>query len=86
MASNGLLNYAKTGRCRICRRVRKTDIQVKAVGEVRHGMATGHIWECIDTEDCDRVAEEKVAANSKDSAFIKLAIEQGRFKEWVIYT
>lgn len=43
MASNGLDSTAKSGKCRICQRVRNTSKYLKAVGEVRHGYATGHI-------------------------------------------
>lgn len=56
MASNGLLNRAKKGKCRICYRVRCTNKHVKAVGEVRHGFATGHVWECKDIEECENGA------------------------------
>lgn len=83
MASDGLVNYAKTGRCRICHRVRKTDTQVKAVGEVRHGYATGHIWECIDIEDCDKVAQERISAGHPKSELIKIAVAQGRIGGYV---
>lgn len=86
MASNGLLQYAKTGRCRICRRVRKTDQQVKPVGEVRRGYATGHVWECIDTEECNRVANERIKMDRPDSKLIEMEMKLGRFKEWVVYT
>lgn len=86
MASNGLMDYAKTGKCHICQRVRKTDEQVKPVGEVRRGFATGHVWECIDTEDCDRVAKERIAANRPDSRLIEISMERGRFKQWVVFT
>ena len=60
MASNGLLNKAKRGKCRICNRVRSTAKYLKAVGEVRHGYATGQIWECKDFEDCEEVAMKKI--------------------------
>lgn len=86
MASNGLMQYAKRGKCRICQRTRETDTKVKAVGEVRHGYATGHIWECIDTDECDKVAKEKIAANTRDSEIIKIAIKRGRFKNWIVFT
>lgn len=83
MASDGLLNYAKTGRCRICYRVRKTDLYVKPVGEVSHGYATGHIWECIAIDNCEKMAHKKM--NDKtclDSKLIKIALEHGRFKTY----
>ena len=60
MASNGLLNRAKKGTCRICQRSRSTFDKVKEVGEVRHGFAVGYIWECIDTTDCDKAAKERL--------------------------
>jgi hypothetical protein len=82
MASDGLLNYAKTGKCHICHRVRKTDKHVKAVGEVRHGYATGHIWECIDTEECDRIAQDKINSGHPKSELIKISISHGRIKEY----
>ena len=87
MASDGLTSYAKTGKCRICYRVRKTDIQIKPVGEVRHGYATGHIWECIDVEDCERVANERANDKSRlDSKLIEIALRQGRFTEYRVYS
>lgn len=67
-------------------RVRDTLTKVKPVGEVRHGMATGHIWECIDTKECDMAANKKIAENHPDSPFIKTHIEQGRYTEWMIYS
>ena len=82
MASDGLLNYAKTGKCHICQRVRKTDTQVKSVGEVRHGYATGHIWECIDKEECDKVAQKKISAGHPKAELIKIALNHGRIKEY----
>jgi hypothetical protein len=83
MASDGLLNYAKNGKCHICQRLRKTDTQVKVVGEVRHGFATGHIWECVDTEECDKVAQERIIAGHSKSEFIKIALKRGRIKAYV---
>lgn len=85
MSSNGLLNYAKRGKCRICQRVRKTDLQVKPVGEVRRGYATGHIWECIDTDECDNLAKERMNDESrKDRDIIKIEFGHGRFEGWVV--
>jgi hypothetical protein len=87
MASDGLLNKAKKGTCRICQRVRNTNDQVKTVGEVRHGYATGHIWECIDTEDCDKVAQRKIASNKTKLVVrerIKIALERGRLQEYLV--
>ena len=87
MASDGLSNYAKTGRCRICRRVGKTDIKVKPVGEVRHGYATGHIWECIDVVQCEKVAKERIADKTRsDNRLIEIALQQGRFTEYKIFS
>jgi len=86
MASNGLLNRAKTGTCRICQRVGKTDKKVKSVGEVSHGMATGHIWECIDFEDCKKVAESKLMKHDAGTAIhekIKVALSIGQFSEYM---
>lgn len=84
MASNGLLDRAKKGTCRICQRVRNTKEQVKAVGEVHHGFAVGHVWECIDIKDCDKVANEKLKKNI--SGLIRGRIENslklGRFTEY----
>lgn len=60
MASNGLLKRAKTGKCRMCYRVRSTDKYLKAVGEVHHGSATGHIWECKDEKECEEAANKKI--------------------------
>lgn len=85
MASDGLLNRAKKGTCRICQRVRVTDEQVKPVGEVRHGFATGHIWECRDIEDCNAVAKRKLDSNISGVVRQKIltAIKMGRFTEYV---
>ncbi len=83
MASDGTIFRAKKGRCRICRRVRKVDEQVKEVGEVRHGYATGHIWECIDIADCERIAHKKIAANHKDKQLIEIALKIGRAKGYL---
>lgn len=88
MASNGLDNIAKNGKCRICQRVRSTAKYLKAVGEVRHGYAIGHIWECKDEEECGRVAQGKLS-DSKTSAEnkcrIKFSLSEGRYKEYVIF-
>jgi hypothetical protein len=54
MASNGLLNRAKNGKCRNCKRVRNTAKYLNDVGEVRHGFAVGYIWECIDKDECNK--------------------------------
>lgn len=89
MASDGLLNKAKKGTCRICHRVRNTDEQVKAVGEVRHGFATGHIWECRDIEDCDKAANERInksCLNGITRGKIKIGLEMGRFTEYKFFT
>jgi len=87
MASNGLLNRAKKGTCRICQRSRNTINEVKAVGEVCHGFATGHIWECIDTNDCDRAANERLQnwrLNGNVRAKIEIGLKRGRFTEYLV--
>lgn len=84
MASDGITKKAIHGTCRICQRVRKTDCKLKAVGEVRHGYATGHIWECIDEKDCDEAAKVKlVSAITNLKKFkIETALKEGRYKEY----
>jgi len=84
MASDGITNKAKHGTCRMCQRSRDTDIHVKAVGEVHHGFATGHIWECRDIEDCDKVAAKKLSKNISGiiKSKIENAMQQGRFREY----
>jgi len=87
MSSNGLLNRAITGTCRICQRSRKTDIYLKSVGEVRRGYATGHIWECID--NCDEVANKrlhnyKLSGNVR--AKIKIGLERGPLLQYTVIT
>jgi hypothetical protein len=88
MASNGLNKKAKTGTCRVCQRARNTDKYLKAVGEIHHGFATGHIWECRDAEECDKTAKEKL--NSPMSIVvrerIKNALAKGRFTKYEIFT
>ena len=86
MASNGLINMAKNGKCRICYRTRSTDEHVEAVGEVRHGFATGHIWECINIEDCEKTALKRIKDNHLSSEYIKHAMQQGRFREYVWFS
>lgn len=86
MASDGLLSYAKTGKCRICQRVRKTDLYVKPVGEVRQGYAAGHIWECKDVKDCEKVALERANDSTRPGGeLIKISLRQGRFKEYKVF-
>lgn len=70
----------------MCQRSRNTENQVKAVGEVRHGFAVGHIWECIDTTDCDKVAAEKLARNISGviKAKIENALAVGRYTEYQV--
>jgi hypothetical protein len=78
MASNGLLNRAKNGKCRVCQRVRSTEDKVQVVGEVRHGFATGHIWQCKDKNDCKIVAQKKLEKEKTETLVylkIKDAIE-----------
>ena len=82
MASNGLLNRAKTGTCRICQRARNSNKYLKVVGEVRHGFATGYIWECIDEVDCNKVALQKISSNHLKKHVIENALQKGRFKEY----
>lgn len=87
MASDGLSKRAKKGTCRICQRSRNTDNQVKAVGEVRHGFATGHVWECIDTEECDKAAINRLEnpmINGRVKANIAYGLESGRFSYYKI--
>ena len=89
MASNGLLNKAKNGTCRICQRSRSTNKYLKAVGEVHHGFATGHIWECVDTEECDKSAAEKLINNKVSHvihAAIKEGLKRGRYTKYEIFT
>lgn len=88
MASNGLEIIAKKGKCRICQRVRCVNKYLKAVGEVRHGFATGRIWECVNTDDCLCAAEKKLinpSVNHSTKIKIKAAIMQGHFNEYKIY-
>lgn len=89
MASNGLEDMAKHGKCRICQRVRDVNKYLKAVGEVRHGYAMGHIWECTDEEECQRAVERKLSDNKvKDweKERIQSALKQGRYIRYVIYS
>jgi len=74
------------GKCRICQRVREVDRYVKAVGEVHHGFATGHIWECKNIEDCDRVATDKLSRMDTTGvvhARIESAIKRGRLEKYL---
>jgi hypothetical protein len=82
MASNGLIQRAKNGKCRICQRTRSTSKHVKAVGEVSHGFATGHVWECIDVEECNQVAQMRIKENHPTKEHIKNALLNGRFNEY----
>jgi hypothetical protein len=82
MASDGLMQKAKNGKCRICHRTRSTEKHLKAVGEIRHGYATGHIWECLDIDDCDRVANDRIKNGHFESRTIEIALQQGRFTEY----
>ncbi len=85
MASNGLQNTAKAGTCRMCQRVRNTEKYLKAVGEVHHGFAVGHIWECKDVSDCDAAIHLKLGNSSERlKARIELSIKYGRLKEYII--
>jgi hypothetical protein len=67
MASNGLLNTAKKGKCRLCLRVRDTKRYLIIVGEVRHGYATGNIWQCKNRTECLNAANRKIKINHKDA-------------------
>ncbi len=65
----------------MCFRVRCTNKHVKSVGEVRHGFATGHIWQCKDVEDCEKVIAQKLKINPPGSTIhekIKSSIKLGR--------
>ncbi len=87
MASNGLLFEAKSEKCRICQRVRKTEY-LKAVGEVRHGFAVGHIWECLDTAECQDSAYRKLNDNNVTIVIkrtIKAALNIGRFTDYKVF-
>lgn len=89
MASNGLEDMAKHGKCRICQRVRNVEKYLKIVGEVRHGYATGHIWECEDEEECQRAVERKLKddkVKSWEKERIQTALKLGRFIKYVIYS
>ena len=82
MASNGLLNRAKNGKCRMCLRVRCTDKHVQPVGEVNHGFATGYIWQCINVADCDKIIQDKLSKNKEGTLIhetIQVALKVGRF-------
>lgn len=88
MASDGLTNTAKKGKCRMCLRVRDTLKYLKIVGEVRHGYATGHIWECIDVKDCERAAHNKINDKTRariERETIKFALKQGRYNRYKIF-
>lgn len=88
MASDGLNKKAIKGKCRICQRVRCTSEHVKAVGEVRHGYATGHIWECTDTRSCEVIANQKLEAlktNGVVKSRIEIALKEGNYKTYKIY-
>lgn len=87
MASDGLSNRAKKGTCRICQRSRCTIEKVKAVGEVRHGFATGHIWECKDIIDCDKAAIERLRnwrLGGNVRGKIEMGLKRGRFTEYMV--
>lgn len=60
--------------------------KVKAVGEVRHGYATGHIWECINTEGCDKAARERLISGKVSGRVrgkIENGLQRGRFTEYI---
>lgn len=73
------------GKCRICQRTRCTSVYVQAVGEVRHGYATGHIWECIDHRECESVAQQRADDESRDDSYAcKVGLEMGHAKGWIV--
>ena len=87
MSSDGLTHRAKNGKCRICQRTRDTNKHVKAVGEVSHGYATGHIWECIDEIECNKVANERLQDQTrKDRYLIENALKRGRFTQYTYFS
>ena len=69
----------------MCFRSRNTEKYLKSVGEVRHGCATGHIWECRDIKDCENVIEIKLSDrfNNKKN-LIRVALQRGRFTDYKI--
>lgn len=83
MASNGLINKAKTGTCRMCLRRRCTEKYVSPVAEVHHGFATGYVWECNDIQDCESEIKNKLNKYPKHHRIhqkILTAINKGRMK------
>lgn len=72
----------------MCLRCRDTQTQLKAVGEVVHGYATGHIWECVDIDGCDKAAQAKLV-NPKTSSLnigrLEVAARVGRLKSYQIH-
>lgn len=86
MASDGLNKKAKTGTCRMCLRRRCTEKHVKPVADVFHGFAVGHIWECIDHEDCDKAAQEKLDKGQSIGVVTHDAIVEAKKKgRWTEY-
>lgn len=84
MSSDGLQKKAKMGKCWICQRIRSTEKHVKVVGEVRHGFAVGHIWECRDVDECTKVAIERSKDPKRsDCEQIKFSLEQGRATNYI---
>ena len=87
MASNGLIQMAKKGKCQMCLRTRDTNKYLKIVGEVNHGYATGHIWECQDVEDCQKTVLRKLNDENVDETtkhIIKNAQKRGRATYYII--
>jgi len=87
MASNGLINKAKTGKCRMCFRVRNTDKFLRIVGEVRHGFATGHLWECKDEDECQHTALNRInnpVTNEIKRCHLKAAQKAGRANKYIV--
>lgn len=80
MASDGLTRTAKSGKCHYCLRVRKVRF-LTAVGEVRHGYATGHIWECKDQVRCDAALKAKLEdpnVTNRKQEMLKFNLQKGR--------
>lgn len=72
----------------MCQRVRETGKHVFSVGEVSHGYATGHVWECSDIENCDEAVKKKLE-NPKLNGVVRHKIlnarEVGRYKTYVYF-
>lgn len=86
MASDGLQTIAMTGTCRMCQRSRNVEKHLRPVGEVRHGYAVGHIWECKDVDECDMAANDALNTSVSDQrkARIIIAKKNGRLTQYII--